>query len=269
MSATAARKALARKALASRCSSSSPAIFQRTPARSRSSFATSAATVCRTGSACRPASRFASTVTVRAPSVRCRLPTVGAATRVTKFEIGTDPFTVSTRRSSSAAKVRRSGGRRRRMSTASSAPAGRKSASFTPLVTSWTMAPISAVETPCWAASALSTFSSQSTPGGGRPSPMSITPGTLRRSSATRAAAGARPAGSAAESSTWIALPLCGPAFGTCTSTSAPGMPAVAARSSSRMVFAPSRSRQSTNSNWMTPITSSALSLSATRPTRV
>jgi hypothetical protein len=69
-------------------------------------------------------------------------PTVGAATRVTKFEIGTGPALVAIRSWSSSDIVRCSRGRRRVMSTASSAPVGRNSDSFSPPVTIRTIAPI-------------------------------------------------------------------------------------------------------------------------------
>ena len=74
------------------------------------------------------------------------------------------------------------------MSTASSAPAGRYSVSFRPLVTSCTTVPTEVGLTPYCAALARSTSSAQSTPGGGRPSEMSMTPGTLAMRAATACA---------------------------------------------------------------------------------
>ena len=146
------------------------------------------------------------------------------------------------------------------MSTASSTPAGLYSLSFNPLVTSCTAVPTDVGLTPNCAALARSTSIAQSTPGGGKPSEMSMTPCTLAMRAATACAFLSSPAGSAAESLTWIALPVGGPASGTRTSTSTPGMPAMTARRSSRIWLADLRSRQSTNSYWITPTTSSGMS---------
>ncbi|OWK21263.1 hypothetical protein AJ88_19605 [Mesorhizobium amorphae CCBAU 01583] len=180
--------------------------------------------------------------------------------RTTKFEIGTAPCEVCTLSSSSVDSVRLSSGRRSRMSTASSAPAGLYSESFSPLVTNCTTVPTEVGLMPYWAALARSTSIAQSTPGGGRPSEMSMTPGTLAMRAATARALSSSPSGSAAESLIWIGLPVGGPASGTRTSTSTPGMPAMTPRKSFRMSFADLRSRQSTNSYWITPTTSSGMS---------
>ena len=89
---------------------------------------------------------------------------------------------------------------------------------------------------------------------------MSMTPGIWAMRAATAFAFWSSPAGSAADSLTWIGLPVGGPASGTRTSTSTPGMPAMTPRSSSSIWFAALRSRQSTNSYWITPTTSSGMS---------
>ena len=117
--------ALARKAPASACSSSSPAIFQRIPRSCRFSASIWAVTATRTASACTPSVMPAATVTVRAPSIRVSVPVEGTGSRVTRFEIGIEPSGVSIRNWSSIDSVRMFSGSRNRMSTASSLPAGR------------------------------------------------------------------------------------------------------------------------------------------------
>ena len=138
--------------------------------------------------------------------------------------------------------------------------AGRYSLSFSPFVTNCTTVPTEVGLMPYCAALARSTSSAQSTPGGGRPSEMSMTPGTLAIRAATARALSSSPFGSTAESLIWIGLPVGGPASGTRTSTSTPGMPAMTPRNSARIWFADLRSRQSMNSYWMTPTTSSGTS---------
>jgi hypothetical protein len=95
-----------------------------------------------------------------------------------------------------------------------------------------------------------------------QPSEISITPGicsSLRRH--LRAPRRSIRPDRLADSWIWIALPVGGPPSGTRTSISTPGKPVSSRRKSSRISPAGLRSRQSTNSYWITPTTSSATSL--------
>ena len=95
--------------------------------------------------------------------------------------------------------------------------------------------------------------------------------GRCARIAATFLAAAGSTSGSSAPSCTWIGLPVGGPARGAVTSTRMPGMSAVLSRIASMISCAGGRVRQSANSNWMTPIVSSVISLMprGCSPTRV
>ena len=147
------------------------------------------------------------------------------------------------------------------MSTALSLSEGRNSVTLTPLVTSWTAVPTVLGPAPNLAASAVSTSIFQSMPGSGWPSSRSRMSGRCARMAATFLATLGSTSGSMAPIWIWIGLPVGGPARGAVTSTRTPGMSAVLARIASMISCAGGRSRQSANSNWMTPMVSSVMSL--------
>ena len=135
------------------------------------------------------------------------------------------------------------------MSTSLSLSVGRYSVTLTPLVTSWIAVPTVLGLAPYFAASARLTSIFQSMPGSGWPSSMSRTSGCLPTMAATFFAAAGTSSEFSAPICTCTALPVGGPARGAATSTSTPGMSAVALRMSSMISWAFALVFQSANSN--------------------